>query len=33
MLWSHLREHPVGHVYVAPFDVILSDHDVEVFRD
>ena len=24
----HLKSHPVGFVYVAPFDVILSDHDV-----
>ncbi|HUR32373.1 MAG TPA: Uma2 family endonuclease [Vicinamibacterales bacterium] len=25
---SHLRAHPVGHVYVSPFDVILSNYDV-----
>jgi Uma2 family endonuclease len=28
MIWSHLREHPVGRVLAAPFDVILSDYDV-----
>ena len=28
MIWSHLREHPVGRVFTAPFDVILSDFDV-----
>lgn len=28
MIWSHLREHRTGHVYTAPFDVILSKHDV-----
>jgi Uma2 family endonuclease len=27
-IWSHLRTHPVGRVFAAPFDVILSEHDV-----
>lgn len=25
---SHLKQHPLGFVYVAPFDVILSNYDV-----
>ena len=28
MLWIHLKEHPIGAVFVAPFDVIFSDLDV-----
>jgi Uma2 family endonuclease len=28
MIWGHLRQHPVGRVFTAPFDVILSDFDV-----
>ena len=28
MIWSYLREHPVGRVFTAPFDVILSNFDV-----
>jgi Uma2 family endonuclease len=28
IIWSYLREHPVGRVFTAPFDVILSDFDV-----
>jgi Uma2 family endonuclease len=28
VIWSYLREHPVGRVFTAPFDVILSDFDV-----
>jgi Uma2 family endonuclease len=27
-IWSHLQRHPVGRVFSAPFDVILSDFDV-----
>ncbi len=28
LIWSHLQQHPLGRVYSAPFDVILSGHDV-----
>jgi len=28
MIWSHLQQHPVGRVFSAPFDVILSNFDV-----
>lgn len=28
LLRGYLRTHPVGRVYVAPFDVFLSDHNV-----
>jgi len=28
MIWSHLQQHPVGRVFSAPFDVILSTFDV-----
>lgn len=28
MIWNHLRSHPGGRVFTAPFDVILSDFDV-----
>jgi Uma2 family endonuclease len=28
LIWSYLQEHPIGRVYAAPFDVILSKHDV-----
>ena len=28
MIWNYLREHPVGRVFTAPFDVILSNFDV-----
>lgn len=28
LLWSYLQQHPIGRVYGAPFDVILSKHDV-----
>ncbi|HUR32372.1 MAG TPA: Uma2 family endonuclease [Vicinamibacterales bacterium] len=28
LIWSHLRTHPVGRVFAAPMDVILSRHDV-----
>jgi Uma2 family endonuclease len=28
LIWSHLQQHPVGRVYSAPFDVILSNFDV-----
>lgn len=27
-IWAHLRHHPVGRVYAAPFDVIFSPLDV-----
>ncbi len=27
-LWNYARTHPVGTVYVSPFDVYLSEHDV-----
>jgi Uma2 family endonuclease len=28
VLGSYLREHPIGRVYLAPYDVYLSEHDV-----
>lgn len=28
LIWSYLQQHPVGRVFAAPFDVILSDFDV-----
>jgi Uma2 family endonuclease len=28
MIWGYLRQHPVGRVFTAPFDVILSEFDV-----
>jgi len=28
MIWAYLREHQIGRVFAAPFDVILSDLDV-----
>jgi Uma2 family endonuclease len=28
LLWTHLRQHPVGRVFVAPFDVVFSHFDV-----
>jgi Uma2 family endonuclease len=28
MIWNYLREHQIGRVFTAPFDVILSNFDV-----
>lgn len=28
LIWSYLQEHPIGRIFAAPFDVILSDFDV-----
>jgi Uma2 family endonuclease len=28
LMWSHLRQHPVGRVFAAPLDVVFSDFDV-----
>jgi Uma2 family endonuclease len=28
MIWSYLQQHPIGRVFSAPFDVILSKFDV-----
>jgi Uma2 family endonuclease len=28
LIWSYLRQHPIGRVYAAPFDVIFSQFDV-----
>ena len=28
LIWAYLQQHPVGRVFTAPFDVILSDIDV-----
>ena len=28
MIWSYLQQHPIGRVFSAPFDVILSHFDV-----
>ena len=27
-LWNHLKAHPIGAIFAAPFDVVLSDLDV-----
>jgi len=27
-IWSHLKRHPTGEIYGAPFDVVFSDFDV-----
>jgi Uma2 family endonuclease len=28
LIWRYLQSHPIGRVFVAPFDVIFSDFDV-----
>jgi Uma2 family endonuclease len=28
ILWTYLKEHPIGAVFAAPFDVVFSDFDV-----
>lgn len=28
LLWTYLKQHPVGAVFVAPLDVVLSDVDI-----
>lgn len=28
MIWNYLQEHPVGRVFTAPLDVILSNYDI-----
>ena len=28
LLWTHLKQHPIGSVFVGPFDVLFSDTDV-----
>ena len=28
LLWTYLRDHPIGRIFAAPYDVILSDVDV-----
>jgi Uma2 family endonuclease len=28
LIWSYLQQHPVGRIFSAPFDVILSEFDV-----
>jgi Uma2 family endonuclease len=28
LIWSYLQQHPIGRIFAAPFDVILSDFDV-----
>ena len=28
MLWTYLRQRPIGRIFAAPFDVVLSDLDV-----
>ena len=28
MIWNYLQDHPVGRVFTAPLDVILSNYDV-----
>jgi Uma2 family endonuclease len=28
LIWSYLQQHPIGRVFSAPFDVILSNFDV-----
>src|SRR5690606_11907516 len=27
-LWSYLREHPIGRIFNAPLDIVMSDVDV-----
>jgi Uma2 family endonuclease len=28
LLWTYLQAHPIGHVFMAPFDVVFSNFDV-----
>jgi Uma2 family endonuclease len=28
VIWTHLQANPLGEVFVAPFDVVMSDHDI-----
>ena len=28
LIWSHLKRHPAGEIYAAPFDVVFSNFDV-----
>ncbi len=28
LMWSYLQQHPTGHLFAAPFDVVLSQFDV-----
>ena len=28
MIWTHLQSHPIGEVFMAPLDVVMSRHDV-----
>jgi Uma2 family endonuclease len=28
LIWSYLKRHPAGEIYMAPFDVVFSDFDV-----
>jgi len=28
MIWTYLQAHPIGRVYMAPFDIILSTQDI-----
>src|SRR5262245_12448180 len=28
VIWTHLQSHPVGEVFIAPLDVVMSRHDV-----
>src|SRR5262245_16296393 len=28
VIWTHLQSHPIGEVFVAPLDVVISEHDV-----
>jgi Uma2 family endonuclease len=28
LLWTYLRQHPLGRVFIAPLDVVFSDFDV-----
>jgi Uma2 family endonuclease len=28
VMWTHLQSHPIGEVFMAPLDVVMSRHDV-----
>jgi len=28
VIWTHLQSHPIGEVFMAPLDVVMSKHDV-----
>ena len=28
LIWTHLKQHPIGRIFIAPFDVLLSTFDI-----